>query len=106
MSLSAIRCARWARRDAEGEALNSFEPSPFEAMFRNPHLATIAANFWPRPKSERQWPVEEVVYQTEPAVRVLIHSQRPNHKPKGELVLIHGLEGSSAAGYARSMVHA
>jgi len=52
-----------------------------------------------------------VVYQTEPDVRVLIHSQRPleNSKrgtPKGELVLVHGLEGSSASGYARSMVHA
>ena len=52
-----------------------------------------------------------MVYQTEPDVRVLIHSQRPleNSKrgtPKGELVLVHGLEGSSASGYARSMVHA
>ncbi len=51
-----------------------------------------------------------MVYQTEPAVRVLVHSQRPlipkGGKPKGELILVHGLEGSSAAGYARSMVHA
>ena len=80
-------------------------------MFRNPHLATIAGNFWRRPESEQQWPVETVVYETEPDVRVLIHSQRPleNLKrgtPKGELILVHGLEGSSASGYARSMVHA
>jgi len=47
-----------------------------------------------------------VVYQTEPDVRVLIHSQRPTGTPKGELILVHGLEGSSASGYARSMVHA
>jgi uncharacterized protein len=53
-----------------------------------------------------QWPVESVVYQTEPDVRVLIHSQRPTGTPKGELILVHGLEGSSASGYARSMVHA
>src|SRR5205085_1118591 len=39
-------------------------------------------------------------------VCVLIHSQTPSEQPKGELVLVHGLEGSSAAGYARSMVHA
>ena len=78
----------------------------FDPLFRNPHLATIAANFWPRPDSDRQWPVETVVYETEPGVRVLIHSQRPTRKPIGELVLVHGLEGSSAAGYARSMVHA
>ncbi len=47
-----------------------------------------------------------MVYQTEPDVRVLIHSQRPTGTPKGELILVHGLEGSSASGYARSMVHA
>jgi predicted alpha/beta-fold hydrolase len=80
--------------------------SSFQALFRNPHLATIAGNFWPRPDSERQYPVETVVYETEPGVRVLVHSQRPHVSPKGELILVHGLEGSSAAGYARSMVHA
>ena len=30
----------------------------------------------------------------------------PLETPKGELILVHGLEGSSASGYARSMVHA
>jgi len=79
---------------------------PFKPLFRNPHLATIAGNFWRRPESEQQWPVETVVYETEPNVRVLIHSQRPTETPKGELILVHGLEGSSASGYARSMVHA
>jgi uncharacterized protein len=88
-----------------------FKPRSFKPLFRNPHLATIAGNFWRRPQSEQQWPVETVVYETEPNVRVLIHSQRPleNSKggtPKGELILVHGLEGSSASGYARSMVHA
>jgi predicted alpha/beta-fold hydrolase len=79
---------------------------PFKPLFRNPHLATIAGNFWRRPESERQWPVETVVYETEPNVRVLVHSQRPTEEPEGELILVHGLEGSSASGYARSMVHA
>lgn len=89
-------------RTLRSAGLNSFKP-----LFRNPHLATIAANFWRRPKSEQRWPVEEVIYETEPGVRVLVHSQRPNREtPKGELILVHGLEGSSAAGYARSMVHA
>jgi len=78
----------------------------FHPLFRNPHLATLAGNFWRRPESERQWPVESVVYETEPGVRVLVHSQRPIGEPKGELILVHGLEGSSASGYARSMVHA
>ena len=79
---------------------------PFDPLFRNPHLATIAANFWPRPDSGRQWPVESLVVQTEPDVRVLVEAQRPEGRPKGEIVLVHGLEGSSEAGYARSMAHA
>jgi uncharacterized protein len=49
--------------------------------------------------------VEAVVYETEPGVRVLVHSQRPAGDPQGELILVHGLEGSSDSGYARSMVH-
>ena len=32
----------------------------FKPLFRNPHLATIAGNFWRRPESEQQWPVETV----------------------------------------------
>ena len=79
---------------------------PFEPFFKNPHLATIAGNFWPRPKSEHRWPVETHDYETEPGVRVRAHSQRPEGEPRGELILVHGLEGSSQAGYARSMARA
>ncbi len=79
---------------------------PFEPFFKNPHLATIAGNFWFRPKVDQRWPVENVLYQTEPDVQVLVHSQRPDSPPRGEAILVHGLEGSSAAGYARSMSHA
>ena len=72
---------------------------PFRPIFRNPHLATIAGISGPVPKvrSSGRW---KVVYQTEPNVRVLVHSQRPGEvqgqQPVGELVLVHGLEGSSA----------
>lgn len=79
---------------------------PFEPLFRNPHLATLAGNFWSRPASEDRWPAEAVVYETEPSVRVLVRSQKPTGPPKGDLILVHGLEGSSESGYARSMVHA
>ena len=76
---------------------------PFEPLFRNPHLATIAGNFWRRPEIERRWPGESLVVRTEPEVEVLLRLQRPAGRPKGEIVLVHGLEGSSEAGYARSM---
>jgi predicted alpha/beta-fold hydrolase len=79
---------------------------PFEPFFKNPHLSTIAGNFWSRPKVDQRWPVEAVIYQTEPGISVLVHSQRPDGAPRGEIIMVHGLEGSSAAGYARSMSYA
>jgi uncharacterized protein len=79
---------------------------PFEPFFKNPHLSTMAGNFWSRPKVDERWPVEAVIYRTEPDVEVLVHSQRPEGPPRGEIILVHGLEGSSAAGYARSMSYA
>jgi len=80
--------------------LRSFEP-----LFKNSHLATIAGNFWPRPQSERRWPVTDVFYEPEPCVQLLVHTQTPAN-PRGELILVHGLEGSSQSGYARSMAAA
>jgi uncharacterized protein len=76
---------------------------PFEPFFKNPHLLTIAGNFWSRPEVDTRWPVEAVRYRTEPEVEVLVHSQNPDGPPRGEIIFVHGLEGSSAAGYARSM---
>lgn len=77
---------------------------PFDPFFKNPHLATLAGNFWKRPQHSR--PVEAVLYRTEPEVHVLVHAQQPAAAPRGELILVHGLEGSSESGYARSMAHA
>jgi predicted alpha/beta-fold hydrolase len=79
---------------------------PFVPLFKNPHLATIAGNFWRRPVSEARWPKQAVHYRTEPDVAVLVYSQRPENDPQGEIVLVHGLEGSSESGYARSMAYA
>ncbi|MEO5924596.1 MAG: alpha/beta fold hydrolase [Bryobacteraceae bacterium] len=79
--------------------------APFHPYFKNPHLATIAGNFWKRPVSEARWPVEPVLYRTEPDVQVLVHAQKPSAVARGEVVLIHGLEGSSESGYARSMAY-
>ena len=77
--------------------------SAFYPVFRNPHLATIAASFWPRRLDESVFPVRQWLLRTEPDVQVLIHSQSPADPPRGEVVLVHGLEGSSRAGYMRSM---
>jgi predicted alpha/beta-fold hydrolase len=77
----------------------------FQPFFRNPHLVTIASNFWRRPNSERAFPVEAKLYQTEPEVRVLVHTQKPQ-APRGDVIVIHGLEGSSQSGYAVSLAAA
>ena len=79
---------------------------PFVPFFRNPHLSTIAGNFWRRTLDEQRFPVTATLYATEPGVQVLVHSQRPEGEAKGQLILVHGLEGSSQAGYARSLAQA
>lgn len=75
----------------------------FSPLLRNPHALTIFANFARRHLDENRFPVESKYYQTEPDVQVLVHTQRPETPPRGEILMIHGLEGSSAAGYMRSM---
>jgi predicted alpha/beta-fold hydrolase len=80
--------------------------SPFVPFFKNPHLLTIAGNYWPRELDERRFPVEARLFPTEPGVQVLVHSQRPAAPPVAELIVVHGLEGSSDAGYARSLAQA
>jgi uncharacterized protein len=79
---------------------------PFDPLFRNPHLLTIAGNFWRRELDVERFPVEARLFPTEPGVQVLLHSQRPAGEPIGELITVHGLEGSSEAGYARSLAQA
>lgn len=79
---------------------------PFVPLFHNPHLLTIAGNYWPRRLDERRFPVESKLYETEPGIQVLVRSQRPAGEVLAEVILVHGLEGSSEAGYARSLAQA
>jgi predicted alpha/beta-fold hydrolase len=79
---------------------------PFVPFFRNPHLLTIAGNYWRRNLDEQRFPVQAKFYDTEPGVQVLVHSQAPAGEPVAHLIMVHGLEGSSAAGYARSLSQA
>ena len=78
---------------------------PFEPLFENPHLATIAASQWPRRLDQRRFPVEARLVTTAPDVRILVHSQTPR-RPLAHAVLVHGLEGSSHSGYMLSMAQA
>jgi len=76
---------------------------PFDPLFRNPHLATLAGNFWPRDYSRNPYPEESRLFDTVPGVRVLGVVQRPRQTSRGHAILLHGLEGSHESGYMRSM---
>src|SRR3954454_4224376 len=77
--------------------------APFEPLLRSPHLQTLAGHFWRRPDREAEFPVQRRLYRTEPDVQVLVCSQRPYGSARGEIVMVHGLEGSGDAGYIRSL---
>lgn len=78
----------------------------FSPLLRNPHLLTISSHFWPSGLDERRFPVESRTYATEPGVQVLVETQRPANPPSGQLVMVHGLEGSSSSGYMKCMARA
>ena len=79
----------------------------FDPLFRNPHWQAVAGHLWKRDGGEARFPVERRLFQTEPDVQVLVESQRPEGPGvppgPGEIVMVHGLEGSGAAGYMRSL---
>jgi predicted alpha/beta-fold hydrolase len=76
---------------------------PFQPLLRSPHLQTIAAHFWRRPDASAEFPIERRLYRTEADVQVLVCSQRPRGAVRGEIFMVHGLEGSGEAGYIRSL---
>lgn len=73
-----------------------FEPHP---LFRNPHLATVAAAYWPRDFS-RLPPATNRLFEVEPGTRLLAKCHwQESPRDRGTLVLVHGLEGSSESPY-------
>jgi uncharacterized protein len=75
----------------------------FHPIFSNPHLLTIAGNFWPRKIDEIKFPSIPRQYKVDARNTILALEHRPSGPPAGEIVLLHGLEGSAAAGYFASL---
>ena len=50
-------------------------------------------------------PVEKRLYRTDPDTQVLVQTQRPSGEAHGQIILVHGLEGSADAGYMQSLAH-
>ncbi|HYO80665.1 MAG TPA: alpha/beta fold hydrolase, partial [Bryobacteraceae bacterium] len=77
---------------------------PFRPLIRNPHLLTVLGNFVRRRLDVVRFPAKPRCVETEAGVRILVHTQAPRGaKPSASLVTVHGLEGSSNAGYIRSL---
>jgi uncharacterized protein len=69
-------------------------------------MLTLAGNYWHRHLDEQRFPERTNFYDTEPGVQIRVDSQTPEGEPAAQLILVHGLEGSSEAGYARSLAQA
>lgn len=78
---------------------------PFVPLVKNPHVLTVLGNYWPRKYDWSAFPMESRLVSTAEDVEVLVQTQRPLTKPRGELVLLHGLEGSGESGYIVSLSH-
>jgi len=71
----------------------------FRPIFSNPHLLTIAGNFWPRKIDEQRFPAVHKQYLIAPGTTVVALEHQSLEPARGQIVLLHGLEGSAAAGY-------
>lgn len=78
----------------------------FDPLFKNPHVLTVLANFWPRKYDHARFPMESRLIRTDNDTQVLVQTQRPTEAPMGHVILLHGLEGGGDAGYIVSMAWA
>jgi uncharacterized protein len=78
----------------------------FQPIIRNPHLLTIAANYWPRRIDEQRFPAIRREYRIEDGLTVVALEHQPTHAPRGQVAVLHGLEGSATAGYILSFAQA
>lgn len=78
----------------------------FKPLFANPHLATIAGNFWPREIDLTRFPATQRDYRINSTTTIRVMEHQPGSTPRGQIVFVHGLEGSADAGYIRSMAQA
>jgi len=71
----------------------------FQPLLRHPHLLTIAGNFWPRELDLERFPATRVEYAIDACTTVVAYEHQPIGQARGQIVFLHGLEGSADAGY-------
>ena len=60
-------------------------------------MLTIAGNFWPREIDFARFPATRVEYAIDPRTKVVAYEHKPSGPPCGQIVFLHGLEGSADA---------
>ncbi|MGC2657466.1 MAG: alpha/beta fold hydrolase [Bryobacteraceae bacterium] len=65
-------------------------------------MLTIAGNFWPRQIDQGRYPEIRRSYEIDSSTRIVVFEHQPLGTPRGQLVFVHGLEGSADAGYIKS----
>jgi predicted alpha/beta-fold hydrolase len=76
--------------------------SVFQPIFSHRHLLTIAGNFWPRQIDYARYPATRIEYSVDPRNTIVAFEHQPLTQARGQIVFLHGLEGSSEAGYIAS----
>ncbi len=78
----------------------------FRPLIRNPHALTILGNFWPRKIDANRFPESRVEYRIDQNTRIVSFEHAPEGRSRGDILFVHGLEGSADAGYIQSFAQA
>ncbi len=62
----------------------------------------MAGNFWPRKIDEAAFPATRKQYRIDDKTSVVALEHQPSGHARGQIVVLHGLEGSASAGYLAS----
>lgn len=78
----------------------------FRPLVRNPHILTVLGNYWSREIDNVRFPVKRIEYATDSSTRIIVFEHEPQQPSRGDIIFLHGLEGSADAGYIRSFAQA
>jgi predicted alpha/beta-fold hydrolase len=90
--------------DLRRDATAGWATSPFEPLFRNPHLQTILPRFWPTTFDPHRFKTEARYFRTDADTQVLAHCnfqtcRSESVESPNTLLVVHGLTGSSNSPY-------
>ena len=80
--------------------------TPFQPLFFQGDLQTIAGRYWPNPFREEAHKTENKLFSTAKDVKVLAHINEVHLGRRGGTILsLHGLPGSGQSAYVRALAH-